>query len=95
MMTNYNHFEEKSLKNQQKSCFFAKVTLKKQKKPEAGKLATEVRSGDAPKPPFPMVVLAALCFPEFANTVLAFPSQLQRRKCLCHADSEIGRNFYG
>ena len=49
-MTNYTHFEEKSLRNHQKKCFFAKVTLKKQK--TAGKLATEVRAGDAKIPLF-------------------------------------------
>ena len=38
-------------------CFLTKVTLNKQtKKPPAGMLATEVRSGDAPKPPFPMKI---------------------------------------
>ena len=48
-MTNYNHFEEKSLENHQTSSFFAKVTLTTKK--TAGMLVTEVRSGDAPKPP--------------------------------------------
>ena len=33
--------------------FFRKSDIKK-KKPPAGMLATEVRIGDAPKPPFPM-----------------------------------------
>ena len=35
--------------------FFCKSDIKKtKKKPPAGKLATEVRAGDAPKPTFPM-----------------------------------------
>ena len=49
-MTIYGHFGEKSLKNHKKSCFSAKVTFKQKK--TAGKLATEVRAGDAPKPTF-------------------------------------------
>ena len=48
-MTNYNHFEGKPLTNHNNSCFF-KVDIKNQKK--AGMLATEVRSGEAPKPTF-------------------------------------------
>ena len=38
-----------------KSCFSSKVTFKKQKK-TAGMLATEVRTGDAPKPDFSMKI---------------------------------------
>ena len=34
--------------------FFFKSDINKQKKNPAGKLATEVRSGDAPKPKFSM-----------------------------------------
>ena len=34
--------------------FFRKMTLTKKRKKAAGMLATEVRTGDAPKPPFPM-----------------------------------------
>ena len=32
MMTNYSYFEEKSLTNHQKSCFFTNVTFKKKEK---------------------------------------------------------------
>ena len=41
------------IQTSQKTCFFAKVTFEEEtKKPPAGMLATEVRIGDAPKPPF-------------------------------------------
>ena len=50
-MTDYNHFDDKSLTHHKKIMFFRQSELKK-KKPPAGKLATDVRSGDTPKPPF-------------------------------------------
>ena len=53
-MTNYNNFDEKSLKNLQTSCLFHKSDVKKKKKLPAGLHHTEVRIGDAPNPPFPM-----------------------------------------
>ena len=54
MMTNNNDFEEKSLKII-KISFFSKVTLTTTTTTKtAGMLATEVRIGDAPKPPFPI-----------------------------------------
>ena len=51
-MINFSHFDERSLKKSQTIMFFLKSHIKK--KPPAGKLATEVRTGDAPKPPFAM-----------------------------------------
>ena len=54
-MTNYNDFDEKSLENHKKIMVFLKSDIQSTKtKPPAGKLATEVRSGDAQKQQFSM-----------------------------------------
>ena len=47
-----SHVEEKSLNNHTTVMFFRQSDIKQKKKPPAGMLATEVRTGDAPKPTF-------------------------------------------
>ncbi len=45
------NFQKKNIEKSLKIIVFGKSDIQK-KKPPAGKLATEVRAGDAPKPPF-------------------------------------------